>query len=58
MNIQIVEIIGRSTQGITRPFICRGEDGHIYFVKGRGAGKRSLICEWIAGNLEIGRAHV
>lgn len=51
MSIQIVEIIGRATQGVTRPFICRGEDDEIYFVKGRGAGKRSLICEWIAGNL-------
>ena len=56
MNVQIVEIIGRSTQGITKPFICRGEDGHIYFVKGRGAGKRSLICEWIAGYLALGLA--
>ncbi|MDR3390550.1 MAG: hypothetical protein P4L77_02360 [Sulfuriferula sp.] len=53
MNIQIVEIIGRATQGITKPFICRGDDGYIYFVKGRGAGNRSLICEWIAGNLAL-----
>jgi hypothetical protein len=49
--IQIVEVIGRSSQGITRPFVCRGEDGEIYFVKGAGAGRRSLICEWVAGNL-------
>ena len=27
MIIRIVEIIGRSTQGITRPFLCRGDDG-------------------------------
>jgi hypothetical protein len=53
MTIEIVEIIGRSEQGVTKPFICRGEDGHVYFVKGRGAGMRSLICEWIAG--QIGR---
>lgn len=51
MTIEIVEIMGRSTQGITKPFICRGEDGYVYFVKGRGAGMRSLICEWIAGQL-------
>jgi hypothetical protein len=51
MTLQIVEIIGRATQGITKPFICRGEDDEIYFVKGRGAGKRSLICEWVAGCL-------
>jgi hypothetical protein len=51
MRVQIVEIMGRSTQGITRPFKCRGDDGHIYFVKGHGAGRRSQICEWIAGQL-------
>jgi hypothetical protein len=49
--VPIMEIIGRSTQGVTRPFICRGADQALYFVKGRGAGKRSLICEWIAGTI-------
>ncbi|MGD9887664.1 MAG: HipA family kinase [Halothiobacillaceae bacterium] len=53
MSIEIVEIIDRSEQGITRPFICRGEDGFVYFVKGRGAGHRSLICEWVAGQLAL-----
>lgn len=51
MPIQIEEIIRRSEQGITLPFICRGEDGEIYFVKGRSAGRRSQIAEWIAGQL-------
>lgn len=51
MHIQIEEIVGRATQGATLPFICRGDDGHFYFVKGRGAGKPSLIREWVAGNL-------
>lgn len=50
---QIIEIIGRADQGVTRPFICRGDDEQIYFVKGRGAGRRSLICEWIAGGLAV-----
>lgn len=53
MSVQIVEIMGRSIQGITRPFKCRGDDGHFYFVKGRGAGRRSQICEWIAGQLAL-----
>ena len=53
MTTQIVEIIGRSTQGVTQPFICRGTDDAIYFVKGFGAGKRSLVCEWVAGNLAL-----
>lgn len=51
MSLEIVEITGRAQQGVTQPFICRGEDDQVYFVKGRGAGRRSLICEWIAGQL-------
>jgi hypothetical protein len=49
--IQIVEVIGRSEQGQTRPFLCLGGDGLTYYVKGRGAGRRSQLCEWTAGNL-------
>jgi hypothetical protein len=51
--VEIVEILRRSEQGITKPFICRGDDGEIYFVKGQNAGHRSLICEWIAGRLAV-----
>ena len=51
MTIQIVEILGRSIQGITNPFYCRCEDGRAYFVKGVGAGKQSLISEYVAGRL-------
>ena len=56
MTVQIIEIMGRSEQGVTLPFICRGDDDLIYFVKGIGAGRRSQVCEWIAGNLakEVG----
>jgi hypothetical protein len=49
--IKIVEIITRSEQGITKPFLCRGDNGLQYFVKGHGAGKQALINEWIAGNI-------
>lgn len=51
MTVNIAEIITRSTQGITRPFLCRGDDGWLYYVKGHGAGRQALIAEWIAGNL-------
>lgn len=51
--IQIVEIVGRSEQGVTRPFICRGDDGNTYFVKGIGAGRQSQVYEWIAGGLAL-----
>lgn len=51
MTIQIVEILDRSIQGVTRPFYCRCEDGQAYFVKGRGAGRQSLIAEYFGGRL-------
>lgn len=53
MAVEIVEILRRSEQGVTRPFICRGDDGEIYFVKGQDAGRRSQISEWIAGRLAV-----
>lgn len=49
--IQIVEILGRSEQGRTRPFLCAGDDGRRYYVKGRRAGRRSQLCEWTAAHL-------
>jgi hypothetical protein len=53
MAVEIVEVVRRSDQGVTRPFISRGDDDEVYFVKGVGAGRRSLICEWIAGTLAL-----
>lgn len=49
--VTIVEILGRSEQGMTRPFRCRGDDEKLYYVKGNYAGLNSLCCEWVAGNL-------
>lgn len=51
MALQIVEILGRSIQGVTHPFRCRCENGEIYYVKGHGAGKQSLIAEYVCGRL-------
>lgn len=51
MTTSIVEIINRSAQGITRPFLCRCDDRALYYVKGNAAGRKALISEWIAGNL-------
>ncbi len=49
--IELEEVLGRSEQGVTRPFLCRGVDGVLYYVKGASASRRSLICEWLAGTL-------
>jgi hypothetical protein len=51
LAIEIVEIVRRSKQGMTEPFICRGDDDALYFVKGRSAGPVSLIKEWVCGGL-------
>lgn len=50
-TVFIEEILGRAHQGITLPFVCRGDDGSLYYVKGCGAGRRSQICEWVAAQL-------
>lgn len=49
--VEVVEIIERSQQGATQPFLCRAADDNLYYVKGSGAGKSSLICEWICAEL-------
>jgi len=48
--ITITEVIGRSEQGMTRPFVCAA-DFAIYYVKGSYAGRNSLCCEWVANRL-------
>lgn len=53
-SIELIEINQRAAQGVTRPFRCRGYDGHWYYAKGADAGKKSLVAEWVAGRL--GRA--
>ncbi len=47
----IVEVLRRSVQGKSEPFICRADDGHIYYVKGLHAGRESQIKEWLCANL-------
>ena len=51
MTLEVVEIIARSEQGFTKPYICRCDDGEVYFVKGRSATRRGLINEWLCANL-------
>jgi len=51
--VQIVEILGPSDQGKSRPYKCRGEDDAIYFVKGRQTNRASLWHEWICGHLAL-----
>lgn len=51
MTISIVQVRNRAEQGQTRPFLCRGDDERWYYVKGKGAGRRSLLSEFVAGRM-------
>lgn len=51
MSLLITEILEPCEQGRTRPYKCRGEDGWVYFVKGRQTDRASLWHEWICGHL-------
>lgn len=49
----IVEVMGRSEQGKTQPFLCRVEDGSVYFVKGLDATRASQVYEWLCAHLAV-----
>jgi len=51
MSLTVTEILGRSQEGQTRPYICRCDDGDVYFVKGRSTTRYQLIAEWICAEL-------
>ena len=53
MTVNVVEVLGRSEQGRTQPYICRCDDGDVYFVKGRSATRQGLIHEWLCGHLAL-----
>ncbi|MFC7207599.1 HipA family kinase [Comamonas endophytica] len=42
-TVEIEEVLDRARRGVTEPLICRGDDGQVYFVQGRSAGRRSLV---------------
>lgn len=50
-RVAIVDIVKRSSQGATRPFLCQADDDNYYWVKGSGAGSLGLCAEWVAGRL-------
>jgi hypothetical protein len=51
MTLTVVEVISRSAEGRTQPYICRCDDGDVYFVKGRSATRPGLIAEWLCAQL-------
>lgn len=51
MTVQIFEIISRSSQGVSEPFLCRSSADDLYYVKGRNAGRPDIINELLVGQL-------
>lgn len=49
--LQVIEIVRRLDQGMTRPFLVRTEDDVLYVAKGRETTQRGLIAEWICAHL-------
>ena len=47
----ITQILSRSEQGVTEPFLCRADDDNLYYVKGLNATRRGLCAELVAGIL-------
>lgn len=52
--LQVIEIVRRLDQGVTRPFLVRAEDDALYVAKGREAAPRGLMAEWICAHLGRG----
>lgn len=49
--LEITEILSPASQGKTIPFLCRAEDEQLYYVKGKGTGRRGQFCEWVVAHL-------
>jgi len=49
--IQITEITKQALQGRSEPYLCRGEDGLNYYVKGRQSSLPSRVHEWVCAHL-------
>jgi len=51
--VEIVEILSRCDEqmGVLKPFICRGDDDKLYYVKGSNCTPREQVAEWVAANL-------
>ncbi len=50
-TLQVIEIVRRLDQGMTRPFLVRAEDDALYIAKGRETTQRGLMAEWICAHL-------
>jgi len=44
-------IVKVSLQGVSRPYVCLGDDGFAYWCKGHHTGFRALMLEWLCAGI-------
>ena len=49
--IEIIEINRQIAEGMTKPYICKADNGKTYVVKGKSATGEGRAAEWIIGSL-------
>ncbi len=50
-EIDVVQVTRQTNQGMTTPYICKGDDQKGYVVKGCKATRRGLVNEWVVAYL-------
>lgn len=51
MPVLIEEVLRRAARGRAAPYLCRADDGHLYFVKHRALSRRERAAEWLSAHL-------
>lgn len=51
LPVALVELIRPADQGMSRPYLGRGEDDALYYIKGRQTDRHSIWSEWICAHL-------
>lgn len=49
--MNITAIVKVSMQGVSRPYVCLGDDGRLYWCKGNHTGLRALMLEWLCAKI-------
>ncbi|MEO0414221.1 MAG: HipA family kinase [Verrucomicrobiota bacterium] len=48
---KLIAIHGRSATGVSRPFLCEGDQGQSFVVKSRNVGSEQLVMEYLLAHL-------
>lgn len=51
MAVKVISICGRAPNGLSRPFICEGDDGNFYFLKSGNVTHGERVKEYLVSRL-------